>query len=77
MFEREGAREWTDMAANEIEELELNPSNKGAAALISAKGTDRGGILLRSDNKTVCFGGHLPEPELQYLHSLIRSIITS
>jgi hypothetical protein len=66
-----------ELSADEIEELELNPSIKGAPAFISAKGLNGGGILLRSDSKSLCFGGHLPESELQYLHSLIRSIITS
>jgi hypothetical protein len=66
-----------ELPANEIEELELSPSSKGPAALISTRGIESGGILLRSDSKTMCFGGHLAEAELQYLHSLIRSIITS
>jgi hypothetical protein len=66
-----------ELPTDEIEELELSPSRSGPAALIYTRGVDRGGILLRSDRKTLCFGGHLPEPELQYLHSLIRSIITS
>ena len=66
-----------ELPTDEIEELELSPCREGPAALISVKGVDRGGILLRSDKKTLCFGGHLPEPELQYLHGLIRSIITS
>jgi hypothetical protein len=66
-----------ELPTAEIEELELSPSSKGPAALISTRGIDSGGILLRSDSRTMCFGGHLPEAELQYLYSLIRSIITS
>jgi len=66
-----------ELSTQEIEELELSPSSKGPAALFPGKGVSGGGILMRSDTKTLCFGGHLRESELQYLHSLIRSIITS
>ena len=61
-----------ELPTDEIEELELSPTSEGPAALISPRGIERGGILMRSDSKTLCFGGHLPEMELQYLHSLIR-----
>lgn len=60
-----------------IEELEISPSRKVPAIFTPGRGMNNGGILMRSDKKTVYFGGHLPEAELRYLHSLIRSIIAS
>jgi len=46
-----------------IEELEISPSRKVPAIFTPGRGMNNGGFLIRSDKKTVYFGGHLPESE--------------
>jgi hypothetical protein len=64
-----------ELRSQEIEELEVSQSPNGLLKILPKRGV--GGILMRSDKKSVTFGGHLSDPEMRFLHALIKSIIAS